>query len=94
MQSPGKLTFTAHLKKNKCDAWFPTNLKYFKPFIVAQRQYVCIGVCACLLVHVRVCRECVIHAHDSALVLVPTRTSVYFLLSIVSLFVFITVLHL
>lgn len=71
---------------------------YFEPFNVAQRQYVCIGVCACLLGHVRVCRECVIYTHDSTLVLVPMMTSVYFLLSIVSLFellfVFITVLHL
>lgn len=60
----------------------------------------CISVCACLPVHVRVrvCRECVIYTHGITLVLVPIRTSVYFLLSIVSLFellfVFITVLHL
>lgn len=55
-------------------------------------------MCACLFGHVRVCRECVIYTHDSTLVLVPIITSVYFLLSIVSLFellfVFITVLHL
>lgn len=74
------------------------NRMYFKPFNVAQRQRVCLGVCAYLLVHVRVCRECVIYTHDSTLVLVPIKTSVYFLLSIVSLFelffVFITVLHL
>lgn len=62
------------------------NLMYFKPFNVAQRQYVCISVCACLPVHVRVCRECVIYTHGSTLVFVPIRTSVYFLLSIVSLF--------
>lgn len=54
---------------------------YFKPFNVAQRQYMCISVCvcACLPVHVRVCRECVIYTHGSTLVLVPIRTSVYFL---------------
>lgn len=46
----------------------------------------CISVCACLPVHVRVCRECVIYTHGSTLVFVPIRTSVYFLLSIVSLF--------